>query len=96
MEQEEFKQLVYDLMQGDIDLSRHPLKESKIVANEFADGKKCEVAYADIYAAKERLLNKLKVGEDKDLESILDNFDIICKELCLKIYDYAILFHKEN
>lgn len=91
-----FKELIYDLMQGDTECNEFYGKESEIVDNEFKDGKKCEVALMEIYAAKERLLDKLHVEEDEDVESILDNYDILCKELCMKIYDYAIFFNKRG
>lgn len=42
---EEFKRLIFDLMNGSLVLENNPPEESKYVETEFAEGKECEKAY---------------------------------------------------
>lgn len=90
----EFKQLIYDLMNGSLDLSNYPVKESKFVENEFAQGKYCDKAYEQIYEANRRLCQRLGVQEDKDVETIIRNFFGITEYLSMKMYDYGVFFNE--
>ena len=56
------------------------------VRNAFAPGQPCEELYQQIYEAKCRLCDRLGVDEDADLDSILDCFFEINRELCLRMY----------
>lgn len=89
----EFKQLIYDLMNGSLDLENYPVKESAFVENEFAQGKYCDKAYEQIYEANRRLCQRLGVQEDKDVETIISNFFGINEYLCMKMFDYGVLFN---
>ena len=74
----EFKQLIYDLMNGSLDLENNAIEESKYVEDEFSEGKVCQTAYAEILDAYQRICERLKVGEeDKDIEvyiNFISNF----------------------
>ena len=56
------------------------------IPNAFATGQPCHMLYQKIYAARCRLCDRLGVEEDADLESILDCFFEINRELCLRMY----------
>lgn len=90
----EFKQLVYDLMNGSIDLKEFPIKESRYIADEYGEGKYCEEKYQQIYNANRRLCERLKIpgGEDDDVECIISGLLDIQKHLCMKMYEYGRLF----
>lgn len=87
----ESKERIYDLMIGVFNLEKYPVKESKFVKNEFADGEICAELYSEISKAKDALCNKLGVDEDKDLECIINNFYDIMKYLSMQMYDYGVL-----
>lgn len=52
---EEYKKLIYDLMNGKLDFKDNPPEECKYVKDEFSEGKVCEQAYAEIMSAYQRL-----------------------------------------
>lgn len=89
----EFKQLIYGLINGYLDLDNNAVKESKYVENEFSEEKMCQIAYAEILDAYQRICKRLDVGEeDKDIEIIMNNFNTIMEQLCMKMYDYGRFF----
>jgi hypothetical protein len=95
MDSREFKELVYNLMNGFFNLEEDPVEESKIVRDEFQDGRLKELS-EEIFAAKLRIYRKMKVEEDEDLELILENAEEIMKELCFRMYDYGAYFSGKN
>ena len=56
-----FKEMIYDLMNGQIDLEKYPAQESNIVKNEFEKGMPCDVCYEQVYEANKRLCERLGV-----------------------------------
>lgn len=94
----EFKELVYLLMNGEIDLSVCPVKESVVVKDEFEEGKPCEKLYGKVYEANLRLCKRLGVEEldDDDVEEIINNCLDIAKHLSMKMYDYGAYFAQEE
>lgn len=60
------------------------------VQNAFGPGKPCEKLYQQIYEAKCRLCGRLNSDEDTDVESILDCFWEINRELCLQMYRLGV------
>lgn len=88
----EFKELIFDLMSGSLDLDCCPVKESEYVENEFSEGSFCESMYDEVYRANCRLCERLGVEEDKDVEKIIGNLIDISRHLALKMYDYGALF----
>lgn len=87
-----FKEMIYDLMNGQIDLEKYPAQESNIVKNEFEKGMPCDVCYEQVYEANKRLCERLGVEEDKDVELIVNNLLQIAKYQAMKMYDYGKLF----
>lgn len=56
------------------------------VQNAFAPGQPCAKLYRQIYEAKCRLCDRLGEEENEDLESILDCFFEINRQMCLRMY----------
>lgn len=92
---EDFKQLIYDLMNGSRDLKKYPVPESEYVKNEFEHNKFCNQAYEEVYNANQRICRRLNVEEDTDVECIISNLLDIESYLCMKMYDYAVYFAKD-
>lgn len=93
--QEEWKEMVYDLMNGVYDLEQYPMEESSYIKDEFAKGKYCQKAYEEVYAAKQRLNKRLEKVEDKDVELIIARLQDIGRYLALKMYDYGKKFSEK-
>ena len=67
------------------------------VENAFAAGTFCERRYNDAMDAYERLRNRLGVAdEDRDVECIIQAFEDIQQELCLRSYRYGAQFGMER
>lgn len=92
MENEKFKETVYELLNGfwELDLCTMPNKE--LVANKFADGSECSRLYDEVYAANVRICQRLGVEEDKDVELIINNLLEMGKQIAEKMYDYGVQF----
>lgn len=93
---EEWKQLIYDLMNGSLDIEHYPIEESEYVANEFAEGTFCSKTYAKVFEANCRLCERLGVDEDEDVEIIVTGLMNIGEYLSKKMYDYGILFSSSS
>lgn len=91
---EEFKKMVYDLMNGSLELDLCTAPEKELVVNEYADGGKCEQLYSEVFAANRRVCQKLGVDEDRDVEIIICNLLDIGEHLSMKMYDYGEYFSK--
>ncbi len=89
-----FRQRVFDLMNGNLDLQRFPVPESKYVANEFADGSICSESYGEILNAYSRLCARLQQEQwnDPDIEIIINCYNSITEHLCLASFGYGVLF----
>lgn len=59
----EFKQLLYDLMNGSLDLENNAIEESRYVEDEFSEGKVCQIAYAEILDAYQRICERLGLAK---------------------------------
>lgn len=88
----EFKQRIFDLMNGSLDLENLSVPESEIVTNEFEEGGACAGLYQEIYDAKRRICKKLGVEEDSDVELIIRNLLEIGEHQSMKMYDYGRMF----
>lgn len=93
---EDFKQLIYDLMNGSRNLKEYPVIESRYVENEYEQNKFCNRAYEEIYNANQRLCRRLNAEEDTDVKCIISNLLDIQSNLCMKMYDYAVYFTMEQ
>ena len=67
---EEFKTVIYNLMNGAYNLDECEIEESKVVEDEFAEGKYCEQLYAQMLAAYERLCSRLHSSSESWRESV--------------------------
>lgn len=95
-DRDEWKELVFDLMNGNYDLEQYPMEESAYIADEFADGEFCERAYDAAYKAKQRLYKKLETVDDEDVELIFANLQAIGRYLAMKMYDYGESFSQKE
>ena len=77
------------MMTGFYDLKQVQFPESKIVEDEFAEGKPCAELYRRVYEANRRLCQRLGVDEDKDVETIINCMNDISCILAMKMYDYG-------
>lgn len=83
----EFKQLIYDLMNGVLDLQNHPVRESSIVTNEFEEDRYCGVMYQEAFDARQRLYQKLGTDDDVDVEFIINSYSDMTYKLCMDMFD---------
>lgn len=89
----EFRQLVYDLMNGSLDLEKAPVKERDYIKNEFAEGEYCSEKYREVYEANMRLCRRLgNLAEDSDVEIIITCLLEIQEYMCMKIFDYGWMY----
>ena len=91
---QEFKNLIYDLANGSLDLAHFPVAESKYVENEYEEGKLCSNLYSEMRDAYDRICTRLGKSdqEDRDVEIIINNLLDIGKYLSMKMYDYGYFF----
>lgn len=92
---EDLKDLVYELATGTRNLAEYPVKESRYVANEFAEGAPCAIKYKEIYEIGNRLCERLGVTNDSDVDMLMDNFLEILEVISKKMFDYGMFF-KDN
>ncbi len=92
----EFRQKIYDLVNGYLTLEDPPSPESQYVIDEFSEGSLCSDAYAQILDAYSRLCRRLNVQDqnDADIEIIIDSFNTITHHISLKMFEYGVLFAK--
>lgn len=88
---QEFKTMIYNLMNGLWEEDLYPVEESKLVRNEFLSGEMSQWS-EDLYEAKDRVYDKLGVNDDPDIERMLDRFEKITERLCYRMYDYGAYF----
>lgn len=84
------KEIIYQVMNGDVDLEYSDLPENITVVDEFDSKRECGRLYEKVYAAKARLEERLGVQEDADVEEIIDCMASISKILAMKMYDYGM------
>lgn len=93
---EKRKKLIFDLMNGTLDFRDNPPEACKFVEDEFSEGKVCERAYTEIMSAYQRLCQRLGVDREeyKDIEVIINSYELIIEYLCMKMFDYGVLCAK--
>lgn len=91
----EFKNLIYDLANGSLDLEHFPVEESKYVENEYEEGKLCSRLYSEMCDAYERICVRLGKPdqEDRDVEIIINNLLDIGRHLSIKMFEYGQFFN---
>lgn len=90
------KEIIYQIMNGYIDISTESLPQEIMVQNEFADGKECDQLYNQVYKAKLRLENKLRECDNEDIELIISYMSSIAEILSMKMYDYGKVANQIN
>ena len=90
------KEIIYQIMNGYIDVSTESLPQEIMVQNEFADGKECGQLYNQVYKAKLRLENKLRECDNEDIELIISYMSSIAEILSMKMYDYGKVANQIN
>lgn len=83
------KEMIYDLMNGFLDLSIVKVDMDMSIADEFEEGTECESIYEKVSLSKRRLEERLGVNEDRDIEKIVWGMEEIMRILCLKMYEYG-------
>ncbi len=94
----EFRELIYDLVSGNLTLSEPSIPESEIVKNEFEEGSECANAYGRMLEAYTRLCERLGSPEwnDRDVEAVINELLSIGRHIALKMFDYGLYFGKKN
>lgn len=90
------KEMIYDMMNGFVDLENITEPLDMVVQNEFSDGGECEKIFRKVYNAKSNLGKRLGNDEDDDVEQIINGMDEITRILSLKMYEYGRLSKKNN
>ncbi|MDE7424798.1 MAG: hypothetical protein K2N51_14110 [Lachnospiraceae bacterium] len=90
------KEIIYQIMNGYVNVSTESLSQEIMVQNEFADGKECDQLYNQVYKAKLRLENKLGECDNKDIELIISYMSSIAEILSMKMYDYGKVANQIN
>lgn len=62
------------------------------VEDEFAEGRTCGNLYGEVFNANMSLCDRLGAEEDPDVETIINDFLTINRELCLKMFEYGKRF----
>lgn len=91
----EQKERIYELMQGDIDLEKFPVKEAAIVKNEFMNGSYCDELYEGVIKSKISICNQLGVDECPEVEIIISNLFLMMRYFSYKMYDYSEHLNKK-
>lgn len=89
---EEWKQTLYDFMNGMYEADSYRLAGDKFVKDEFTDGSYCMNLYEKVYDANRRICERLGVEEDEDVELIIASLMEIGWYLSMKMYDYGAMF----
>lgn len=85
------KEMIYDIMNGFIDLESISEPIDIIVQNEFCNGRECEKILGKVYRSKCSLGERLGDDEDDDVEQIINGMDEITRILSFKMYEYGRL-----
>lgn len=99
VQDEEFKTMIYDLMNGHYAHDKFDCEESGVVEDEFADDRYCEKLYSEMLAAYARICQRLHEpsGEDRDVEIIINNLLDIGRYQSMKMFNYGSFFtEKQN
>ncbi len=95
----EFQEKIYDLVNGFWDIDSFPVPESVFVKDEFAAGSCCNIAYGKALEAYARLCLRLQsdTGEDSDVEIIINEMHTVMKHIALQMFRYGVFFtRREN
>ena len=77
--------IIYDLLIG----TRIRQPDDPEIENLFADGRECELLYAQVYNSNIRLCQRLGNEEDADVEMIINSLLRICELTGKRMYSYG-------
>lgn len=80
-------ELIYQILNGDIEEGGVALPDGIEVVDEFGEGRECAQLYDRIYKAKLRLGKRLGTDEDSDVEEIIGCMDQITRILAMKMFE---------
>lgn len=66
------------------------------IPDAFEPGGKCAYRSEKIYAARERIFQKLGVMDEENIEIIVAEFECIQHDLCIKMFEYGKIFAKQD
>lgn len=67
-----------------------------VIENEFQSGKICKEAYQHIYDTNQHICERFHMQEDMDVKSILTNYSLITRTMCMQMYDYGSLYLRDE
>lgn len=88
----EFKERLYEIMNGYFDSVQDWFPEGEIMKDEFTEDSFCSKHYKEVYDANRRICDRLGVDEDKDVETMIAGLLEIGKYQCFKMYDYGMYY----
>ncbi len=89
--------LIYDLVNGNLNMDSISLPECVMVKSEFEENSECTMAYERVMNAYSNLCRRLNVMEwdDADVEVIINELLYICRHISLKMFHYGVMFGRE-
>ncbi len=90
----EFRELVYELVCGNLELDDKAAQKYSMIKDEFREGSECTLAYNRMLDAYSRICLRQQEPEweDPDVEIIINELMDMGKRIALKMFDYGILF----
>ncbi len=97
-EEAAFREHIYNLVCGNLNLEIGFVPESDVVKNEFAEGSPCALSYGRMLDAYSRLCTRLGVQEweDADVEVIINELLEIGRQIGMKMFDYGMYYGCEE
>lgn len=83
------RNLIYDLMSGNINIGAYPQFKRLCVEDEYAEGKPCAKLYAEAYELKLDLFDRLNSSDDEEVERMVDCLIEISRITSMKMFDYG-------
>lgn len=85
-------ELIYQILNGEIEQNEVLLPDGVEVADEFSEDRECGRLYERVYKAKLRLGKRLGMDEDSDVEEIINCMCSISRILADKMFGYGMNF----
>ncbi len=98
IDSKEFREIIYEIANGEYNLSGYPIPEGKYVENQFAEGAPCWRWYGEMLDAYERICERMgnRQGEDRDVEVIINSLLDIARHMALKMFEYGVFFARQK
>lgn len=89
-------ELIYQILNGEIEPDEISLPEGLDITDEFCDGRECGRLYERVYHAKQRLGRRLGIDEDPDVEEIINCLSSISRILAVKMFQYGTILGNDS